>query len=411
MTQMHAQLKPAFWLTLLGIWAALAGLSPRQAGATSILSIHLIGERLEASDARAVALGGAAQIFPDSLGVLHQNPAMLGFCRKVTIGGNQVVAIDKARSPGYTERHVSAHYPVFMVAFPLTSRLTFGVGYRGRYNPEGSFSMPGVTSSGDAYARTFTKKGGLYAVPLTLAFNIHRHATLGLLYSIERGSMEDRWDVTFEDPEFAPGAGLKREEFSGSGYGVGVVLFPGGRFMLGGTYESEIEYDADIRERFTRPGLDTSYTEIVKVPARMSFASCVRITDSWQMLGSFAYADFTEFDGLSFPEGRLYREESYALGVEYKRGIPLGGKRFPIRFSVNYQRLPYDFPEGERIRKILFGLGTGLHFGGGKCKMDITLRVGKAGSLQKNTVEDRLIRLYVSIAGSEVWKRRGHRRY
>ena len=153
-----------------------------------------------------------------------------------------------------------------------------------------------------------------------------------------------------------------------------------------------------------------AFVENVSYARCGTVAAAWRIGTSWRVLVSFAASDFADFKGMSFAQERLFREESYAFGGEYSKGLPLIGKRFPIRFSFNYQRLPYDFPSGQRVRKIMFGFGTGLRIADGKAKIDIALRAGKVGSLSKNTLEDRLVRLYVSVTGSEVWKRKGPER-
>ncbi len=383
-----------------------------ESSATSLFSLVLVGERIEAGDPRVIALGGASQMIADSLGVLQQNPALLTFCRKVTIGTAQIFAVDKGRSSDFTEKDVSVSFPVLVAAFPLTKRLTFGIGYRGRYDPDGSFSLAGETDSGDSYKRIYSKSGGFYAIPLTMTLTLSRHVALGLTYSLEKGSVEDKWDITFENLSYAPGAGYKHEKMSGSGYGAGIVLFPGGRLMLGAMYESEVKYDSDITERYTQPALDTSYTETVKLPQRLSVAATWRLTHSWHVLTSYASTNFKDFEGLNFPGDRLFQEFSFAFGAEYTKGLPLAGKRFPIRLSLSYQRLPYDYPSGEHIRKMLFGLGTGLNFADGKAKIDIAFVAGKVGSLNTNTIEDRLVRFYVGVTGSEIWRRKGQgRRY
>jgi hypothetical protein len=373
--------------------AVLGCLMAGPAFATSIFSMNLLGERIESGDARTIALGGSYQMVHDSLGVLQPNPAMLTYCRKVTVGAAQLLAMDKGRSEAFTERDVSVSYPSFVGAFPITKYLTLGIGYRGKNDPDGTFALTGTAESGTGYKKTFSKGGGLYAVPMTVAVTLSRYASLGISYTLEKGSIEDRWDITFNELNYAPGAGLKKHQLNGSGYGVGVLLFPGGPVMIGATFESEVEYDVNTKERFTLTALDTSYTQW-------------RIVQFWHVLASYVTSDFTQFEGLDFPAERLFREESAAVGVEYTKGLPLAGKRFPLRFSFNYQRLPYDFPAGERIRKIMFGFGTGLNFGAGKAKMDIALRVGKVGSLSNNTLEDRLVRFYVSVTGSEEWKRK-----
>jgi long-subunit fatty acid transport protein len=389
---------------------AAALLYPAPAPATSLFSMNLLGERLEAGDTRMIALGGATQMIPDSLGVLQPNPAFMSFFRRFTIGSTQYVASDKGRSPDYTERDVSVTFPTVMAAFPLTPRITFGIGYRGKYDPDGSLAIPGETPDGEGYSRIFTKSGGLYSIPITLGLRLSRHVSIGGSYTIENGSVEDRWDTDFDRRLVATVTGIKREELSGTGYSAGVMLFPGGPLMLGATYESAVEYDAVITERYTQQSLDTLYTETVKMPARYTVAATLRPVDSWHIMASFAAADFKQFEGLSFPQDRLYQEEFYALGAEYTRGLPIKGRRYPIRFSVSYARLPYDFPTGQRIRKIMFGLGTGLNLSSGKAKLDIAILAGKAGSLSKNTLDDRLVRFYVGITGSEIWQRKGQGR-
>jgi long-subunit fatty acid transport protein len=389
------------WLAAAAFW-----LVPGPSSATSIFNLNLLGERLEAGDTRMIALGGGAQLIPDSLGVMQQNPAFMSFFRRVTIGATQYLAVDKGRNVDVAEKNVTVTFPVIMVAFPLTPRVTFGIGYRGKYDPDGSLSKAGVTETGEAYHRIFTKGGGLYSVPFTLGLRLNRYASIGGSFSVENGSIEDRWDNDFEDQFIATVTGIKREELSGTGYTAGVILFPEGPVTVGGTFESPVEYNGDISERYSQPVLDTSYTETVKLPARYSLAAAWRPVESWWILASCAFSDFKKFEGLGFPRDRLYREECYAVGAEYSRGLPLKGQRIPLRFSMNYQRLPYDFPAGQRIRKIMFGIGTGLNLSGGKAKIDMALQAGKVGSLGKNTVDDRLVRFYVGISGSEIWKRK-----
>ena len=65
--------------------------------------------------------------------------------------------------------------------------------------------------------------------------------------------------------------------------------------------------------------------------------------------------------------------------------------------------------EAESISKILFSVGTGLLIGGGKGKVDIALQVGKVGAMDRNEVEDRIVRVFVGVSGSEIWQRKGVR--
>jgi long-subunit fatty acid transport protein len=386
----------------------LIAISPPGVKATSVYSMVLAGERVESGDVRAIALGGSAQLVPDSLGVLYSNPALLSRTRVVALGISQLFAVDEARSDDYTERDNSFLFPALRFAFPVMDRIVFSVGYTSRYDPEGSFVVPGVTDSGDEYVTRFTESGGLFSVPFVAAMDITKYLSVGLQFAFEEGNIEERWDIEFEDPGFAPGAGFQKSDLSGTSYGGGVVLWPFENLMIGGSYESAVDYDADVSRKYTRASLDTSFTATARMPAYAT----VGVTwgfGPWLVLGSYAWSDFTEFRGLYFPTDRLRTQKSLAFGVEYD-GVPVGAKSLPIRVSVNYEELPFDHPRGKPIEKILVGLGTGLSARGGKAKFDFAIQVGKVGAIGENGLEDRLVRLHFGLVGGEVWTRRGGQR-
>jgi len=385
----------------------VAVLAAKDAGATSVWSMFLLGESIESGEVRAISLGGSTQLLEDSLGVVQLNPALLSRIPRVTIGATQYLAVDEGRNSEYAERDVSFTFSCFRVAFPIAGLFRFAVGYTGRYEPGSGFSLPGETEGGDAYTQRYAKSGGLYSVPLTFAFNLTRFASVGLTFSFEEGTIEERWDIVFDERGFVPGAALKKEDLSGNGLAAGIVLRPFGGVMIGGMYEDAIEYDASIAERYTQASLDTSYIATLTLPRRVTAGASWRLDDRFIFLASGSWRDFGEFEGSGFPSAELVSERSYSLGAEYLRGFRIGGIRFPLRLGLNYQQLPYEYPVGENVEKFLFSLGTGVVLRGGKGKFDIGIQAGRAGSLGTNGIEDRLVRIYFGIAGGEAWKKKG----
>lgn len=387
---------------------ALVGLTaPATSWATSVFSLNLVGERLEAGDSRAIALGGSTQLLADSLAVLALNPALLARLPRVTVGVTQVLALDEGRSTRFAERDISFTFSSFRVAFPLSRHLVFSIGYRGRYDPAGSFAARDVTAAGDEFTNIFDRSGRLFSLPLTLSANLTRYASVGVTFSFEQGFVQERQDIVFDDITFSSSSGIRREEFDGKGYAAGLVLYPKDGLMIGGTWESSIDYDTEITDRFFRQSfLDTGFTSTAKLPSSASVAISWQMSDQYLVAASAAFRDFGDFEGLAFPTNRLRREESYAIGAEYKRGVPLKGRRYPLRLSFNWEKLPFDQPEGFEIKKFLIGFGTGISLRGGGGKVDVTFQAGKIGSISNNGLEDRVFRVYIGISGSELWKRR-----
>jgi hypothetical protein len=374
--------------------------------ADSIFGLYLVGERVEVGDARVTALGGAVQTVDDSLGVLQYNPATLAWMKRFSFGAAGYFTSDKNESEDIDQRSNSTTFSHLVFAFPVFSqRVTAGVGFRGRYDPDGEFVVPGETSEGDPYNDHFERNGGLFSVPITVAFDAGNYAKIGAFFSLERGKIEETWVKDFQT-NAADAVSTRERVFKGHCIGGGFVSRPVSQLSIGLTYESQIDYDVDVSERFTNSVSDTSGTESATLPSRMTLSASLRVSRdmTWFLGGSLC--DFTDFEGLNFPSGRLAREEVAALGIEYR----LADGRFPIRASVRYEQLPYTLPDGEEITSFAFTIGSGKLMKRGRGKLDVALQFADAGSADKNTYQDRSVRFYLSISGSEDWKRERDRR-
>jgi hypothetical protein len=181
--------------------------------------------------------------------------------------------------------------------------------------------------------------------------------------------------------------------------------------MLGITYEGEIDYDSEVREGHTNDINNTSTESRVVLPERVTLALSWRIGGSVAIYVSGSVRDFEKFEGLEFDQSRQTREEVAAFGIEYLKGLSLFGTRFPIRGSVMYEQLPYEFPADESITSLMFGVGSGLHLGDGRAKLDFALQAGSVGDISRNGLQNNVVRVYLSVSGSEVWKKKRQTRF
>jgi len=145
----------------------------------------------------------------------------------------------------------------------------------------------------------------------------------------------------------------------------------------------------------------------MRQPDRWTASVTWRIVRGLTVYGGASMSDFTKFEGLDFPSDRLAHERVASVGLEYR----IHGTRFPIRASARFEKLPYTMPDGEEISRVAFALGSGLLFRTGKGKLDATLQFGQVGSVDTNTYEDKQVRFYISITGSEAWSTKREGRY
>ena len=375
------------------------------AHAESKYSLLLLGERIWAGEVRAISLGSDMQLLEDSL-ALQYNPAAWSMIRKVTFTSSGYFSSDRLRSDEYNEREASVRFSTFMIAFPLTRRFTLGVGYRGKYDATANFVTPMTTADGDRYGEFFNRIGGLSNYPFTAAVHVARALQVGGYFSIERGSIEDRWDIIFADPTKNVATSSQKRTMSGTGYGLAAVLRPLRNVSLGAVYEGEIEYDTNVLEQHSNSSSNRAYNETTRLPARWTMSAAWRVQPGYSVYGTYSFSDFTQFEGLDFPGEQLAREDAVSVGFEYGKGLPVWSLRLPIRLSATYTRYPYEYPVDESITSLLFGLGLGLKLRGGMSKVDVAFQGGYMGDLDKNGIDDRMFRVYVGFNGSEIWRRK-----
>ena len=379
---------------------------PQSARADSVFALNLLGERVDVGDARIAALGGFVQTVDDSLAVLQYNPAALAWMKRFSFGAAGYFTSDRNKTTDLDQRDNSTTFSHLVFAFPVYhQRVTAGFGFRGRYDPDGAFSVPGATPEGDTYRDNYERTGGLFAVPFTIAVDAGNYAKFGAFISLERGKIEETWVKDF-DGDAADAVSDRERVFKGHGLGAGFVSRPLAQLSIGLTYEAKIDYDVEVEEKYTNSVSDTSLEESASLPARMTASVALRLTRDLTIFAGGSLCDFTDFEGLDFPSDRLAEEKLGSLGAEYR----LGHARVPLRASFAYEQLPYTMPGGEKITRMAITVGSGKLMKRGRGKVDIALQFADTGSINTNQYQDRSVRFYLSITGSEDWKRAGERR-
>jgi hypothetical protein len=399
-------------VTARALWVAVAsGAVLAGAGAAraeSIFGMNLLGERMEPVDARVAALGGFVQIVDDSLGLMQYNPAMVAWAKRVTFGVAGYVTRDNNAAAQIENTMVASKFSTFAFAFPLYKKaLTAAIAYRGRYDPDFEFLVASQTPSGSRYNEIYERTGGTWSVPFTLAADFGRYGEVGGGVSLERGTIDTRWIEDFLARGTADAVSEQTREVSATAFSAGAVVRPLAKLSLGVSWESRIDYDVSVDETFTNSSVDTSYDDTMRQPERWTVSAAWRATRGLAFYAGASMSDFTDFEGLDFPPDRLVQDRVAALGVEYR----VGGTGFPIRVSARYEQLPYTLPEGEKITKYAFALGSGLLFRRGRGKLDAALQFGKVGAVDTNTYDDQQVRFYVSITGSEDWSTKRESRH
>ncbi len=377
---------------------------PVGAHADSKYNLVFLGGRVDGGDVRSQTLGGAAQIVSDSLAVLQWNSAMLAHVRRVTFSASQYFGTDRSISAETNEQDAAYKFTGIGVAIPLWRRGAISLGYSGRFNPDSQLTLEGESDeTTDAFNQVFRRQGGLFSIPVQVGWTVTDRLRVGAQLSFERGSLESRWDTVFEDVTIVPASSIINRSFSGVGWGASIAAQPIENLLIGATFESEIDYDVDLREVHTNSANNRDSTETMILPARISVSSAWKVHPRYTVYGSFVTRDFANFEGIGFPTERLQEERLISLGLEIGNAFKLGKRSFPVRISGRWEQLPFTFPEGESVNSLMFGIGTGLRFRQGLGKLDLGILAGTEGDQGSNLLENQAFRFYLGFSGSERW--------
>jgi PPE-repeat protein len=391
---------------LLSLLVALLALASGwgNAEADSKWALVFLGDRVWSGDIRAVGLGSDMQLIEDSL-ALQLNPATTANVNKFTFAADGYFSSDRGSSEEFNETDASFTFSSFIFAVPLLKRLSVGLGYRGRYNAPSGIVFIDETDGGKAFGQFYSRSGGLISFPFLAGLRVTSYLQLGGTISIERGNYENSWRIEFQDPTYNVALSTQTWDMKGTGYSAGLVLRPPGGLSLGVTWESEIEYDTDVREQFTNPISNKKYNETSLLPERWTVSGLWQFHRKLALYGTWSYSDFTKFSGMAFLSDRLYEQHFISGGFEFLRAIPMRKSRLPIRLGASFTQLPYDNPAGTRVDSYLVDLGSGWISRSGKAKIDITLQGGVTGSVETNGLENRVFRIYIGLSGAEEWRR------
>jgi len=243
---------------------------------------------------------------------------------------------------------------------------------------------------------------GLFAVPITIAYDAGDYAKIGAFYSLERGTIESRWLIDFEEGN-ADALSIEERRLTGHGLGAGLVSRPVSKLSIGLTWESKIDYDVEVhrdphrlqRERRVHGrghAARAHLTPVGLLPHR------ARLRGLRRRFG----VRLPRLRGTRVPAGTAWRAKR---SPPWAWSTGSSGPRIPVRASFRYEQLPYTLPDGEEIKRLAFTIGTGFVLRGGRGKIDTALQFGSTGSVDTNQFADRSVRVYVSITGSEEWKR------
>ncbi|UCF05076.1 MAG: hypothetical protein JSV33_14325 [bacterium] len=380
--------------------------------AQSIFGLNFIGEHRYRGNARHRSLAFSTLAVPDSASAITPNTASLADLKQVTFSIYEVLGLSRISRGGNVVNQNRFQLPTVMIAVPIGRGFVCGVGYRTRFESKGDFAFRREFEGDPTPYEIYKRRSSLFTAPLVLTWKFKELLRVGGELQIERGSIRDQVTIDFEAEGYMPSTSIQNRIFSGTSWGMYLLITPVSRLSIGAGFDDRISYDVDQELRFSYEEFNSVSVDEFTLPPAFSIGVAAGITERWWMSSTFWSREAPEprcFEELS---GSLGREWMIAFGIE-RRGSPTGGffSRRPLRFGYYQNRWHLEFPSGKGIFSRFITFGTGFPMPGGPGTLDFSIEFGQIGSIDDNGIDEQVVRCGLGLNVSEVWsRRRGSRR-
>lgn len=386
------------------------------AAAQSPFALNNLGQKIESGDARMVGRGGWGLAVGDTIDPGFKNVAGLARIREVVLkftAYGLAVASDNGELTRATKRVLA---PEVRVALPvLTGRLAVTAGY----SVERSFQYhTRIDTTWSAWGDTlggslqFAREGSLFRVPLGVGWAVLPQLSLGGSLNLERGLLRENLYQIFETPQTYDGDPLYQrnyeqieDEFHGTSYTASFLWEPGPRLRLGAAWTPA--YDVSVAHTVAMGGVAAQglYDWTMSMPAEYQVGFATPLAGRWSLGGEFQLQRFSEFAGQAqwIAEG-MQDESTWSLGCERAAAFTRGGGlgNLPLRLGYRSHRWAYSLG-GQPIDEWSVSVGTGFPFRNRMGYLDMALSYGRIGDLERNGLQDDVLKFTVSVTGLEKW--------
>ncbi|MBN1892841.1 hypothetical protein JW906_00020 [bacterium] len=375
----------------------------------SILSTSGIGLPLGFPDARSLGMGGVSIAQLDPLTLNRMNPASLNAVRNTRFSLQFLYESNAARDEAAEQTSRYFNFDGFSFFIPLHERIGIGMGLAPETRADYELEFSDALNSQD-YEKIIRGKGGLNTWNFTLSARPLGYLRLGLTAAYFFGKTEETWRLDYDSADFASTQDVLSMHAHGMGAAAGAVFEPvEGVVRIGAIYRPvfRLKTQSDL---VLRPGYSTSVSRSEEGDLDYPSLTGIGISGSpWKTVNlelDYIETGWNEFrvNG-AFLEGTL-KSRRYAFGAEFRADDNIYApywKRIAFRAGFSTAPVFVRDPSGNRMRETWISFGLGMPLMEDQAHMDAALQFGRRGSLERNGMEESLIRLHMTLTGGEKW--------
>ena len=370
--------------------------------AQSIYSIPGIGELTYNNNVRVNALGGLGIAVEDEIVTSVFNPCSIIALKNTSfyLGGKH----SRVSSNYYSSEFMQTITRFAGAGFGLKVRENMGIAMV--LSPYSDLNYSFKLQDDEETTKSIRGNGGLNTFSFAAAYKLKNLISLGLSFNYYFGNIDETYRIDFTDNTYTDAERIVYASLKGLSTRGGILLSLKDKFKIGFVYNTSVTLDGEQGIKFYEDSTGYISKFKYKLPSSFGFGLLTQLTNKMTLNIDF-YKNLyknTKIDGTLVPFHN--NSNHYGIGLEYRDSDDLRDpykKRISYRLGFNFGNFYINDLNNNKVNEFYISTGIGLPFLQNKGRIDISFQFGKRGSKSLVPGVDNIFRIFINIAGSEIW--------
>ncbi len=396
---MIMKLKHALFILLLMI-------IPLQAGSYFTSQVKGVGIRQYNTGVRGLGMGGTGLASMDSLMLssyaLTQWRNIVDTRATFTFQYQRIYTdFEKASFTSST-----ADFAGVNIAIPLVKKKwVVGVTLQPYTQVDFKFSQQ-LEDNGQSFTQVNLYDGSVSKAQFVLVYSPVARVGIAVNWNYYFGTIQDRYELRYDDPNFLTTRHLVKYRISGPGGGISMDVRPFSALSLAGFVDTPANLNLSVS--YDSPVNDPVNVErnLDGFPLQYGFGGEWRPISRLSLAADYSYQNWKKV--LKIPDPVYEDWYRFGFGIERKMSQARSRKfldRIDLRAGFSMEQIGYKF-QGESVKEYSGHFGLGIPFHRMRNRIDLGLQAGIRGDKNKHQAQEFFYRFQISLAMGEQWFQR-----